>query len=167
MEPNLNLSKEQQQVAHLIRTQAESTRTGEPRTVQSPTRKYFDNLRKLAGIPKKKVQFPNVGYEFRECFDFTKFNHIDKPLGQGTWDRCWKEIKDACCNRYWKDKNITCYSFLHAGISFAVSRGVPPIQLANQCGTSLKNISEVYYHHEAESRQLWELLSQNRCFILI
>jgi len=164
LEPNLNLTKEQQQVGHLIRIQAESTKTGEPRTVQSPTIKYFDNLRQLAGIPKKKGHFPNVGDEFRECFVFSKFNHVDKPLGQGTWDRCWKEIKEICGSRYWKDKNITYYSFRHTGISFAVSRGVPPIQLSNQCGTSLKNISEVYYHHEAESRQVWETLSKNRMY---
>jgi len=164
LEPNPNLTKEQQRVGHLIRIQAESTKTGEPRTVQSPTIKYFQNLRQLAGIPKTKGGFPNVAEEFRDYFVISKFNHVEKPLGQGTWDRCWQEIKSLCGSRYWKDKNITYYSFRHTGISFAVSRGVPPIQLSNQCGTSLKNISEVYYHHEAESKQVWETLSQNRVF---
>ena len=47
LDENSNLSKEDQKVGHLIRIRKEATKTGEPRTVQSPTKKYFDEIRKL------------------------------------------------------------------------------------------------------------------------
>ena len=46
LDENSNLSKEDQKVGHLIRIRKEATKTGEPRTVQSPTKKYFDEIRK-------------------------------------------------------------------------------------------------------------------------
>ena len=61
-------------------------------------------------------------------------------------------------------KNITWYSFRHTGISFAVSRSVPLLQLSRNCGTGLRYIEDVYFHHESESKATWELLSKNRTF---
>ena len=85
-------------------------------------------------------------------------------MGQGTFNRCWQEIKELCSERYWNNKNITWYSFRHTGISFAVSRGVPMLQLARNAGTGSRYIEDVYYHHEAESKQTWDTLNQNRTF---
>ena len=94
----------------------------------------------------------------------SKYNHPDQMLGQGTWDRMWKEIKDLCADRYWGAKNITWYSFRHTGISFAVSRGVPILQLSRNAGTGSRYIEDVYYHHESESKKTWDTLMQNRVF---
>ena len=38
------------------------------------------------------------------------------------------------------------------------------LQLSRHCGTGLKYIENVYYHHEAESRSTYEILSKNRTF---
>ena len=165
LDENSNLSKEDQKVGHLIRIRKEGTKTGEPRTVQSPTKKYFDEVRKLAGIPKKaKSRFPHVPDEYKDQPVFSKFNHPEKPLGMGTWNRCWQEIKKLCGDRYWNGKNITWYFARHTGISFAVMRGVPLMLLSRNAGTGLRYVEDVYYHHQSESKETWGSLNQNRTF---
>ena len=165
LEENPNLSKEEQKIGHLIKIRQEITKTGVPRTVQSPTSKRFEILRQLADIPKQSnSKFPHIPPEYRYYPIFSKFNHPDKPLGPGTWNRGWQEIKSLCASRYWNDKNITWYSFRHTGISFAVSRGVPMLLLSRNCGTGSRYIEEVYFHHEAESKKTWDTLNQNREF---
>ena len=165
LESNTNLSKDDKDVGHLIRIRKENTKTGVSRTVQSPTTKRFNDVRELCGIPKHRgSEFPHVPPEYRSQLVFHKFNHPDEPLGQGTWNRAWTEIKKLCSDRYWNMKNITWYSFRHTGISFAVSRSVPLLQLSRNCGTGLRYIEDVYFHHESESKATWELLSKNRTF---
>ena len=110
------------------------------------------------------LSFPRIPNEYLQYPVFSKFKHPDKPFGQGTLDRGWKEIKELCADRYWGTKNITWYSFRHTGISFAVSRGVPMLQLARNAGTGSRYVEDVYYHHEAESKSTWETLNQNRSF---
>ena len=163
--PNDNLTQDEQKVGHLIKVRPEISKVGVSRTVQSPTVERFNDLRKLAGIPKQpKSDFPHIPPEYRHLPILSKFNHQDTPLGVGTWDRTWQAIKKVCADRYWNRKNITWYSFRHTGISFAVSRSVPMLQLARNCGTGIRYIEDVYYHHEAESKQTWDILTQNRDF---
>lgn len=166
LDTNDNLKKEDQNIGHLIRIRAEITKTGIPRTVQSPTVKRFEELRKLVGIQKKSLRsrFPHIPTQYLHYPILSKFNHPDKPLGTGTLNRCWKEIKELCAERYWNNKNITWYSFRHTGISFAVSRGVPMLQLSRNAGTGSRYVEDVYYHHESESKQTWDTLNQNRQF---
>jgi integrase len=165
LDENGNLSKEEQKVGHLIKIRKEATKTGEPRTVQTPTKKYFEEIRKLSGIPKQpKSRFPHVPDEYKDLPVFAKFNHLDKPLGIGTWNRCWQEIKKLCSDRYWNNKNITWYFARHTGISFAVMRGVPLLLLARNAGTGLRYVEDVYYHHQSESQETWTSLNQNRTF---
>jgi hypothetical protein len=52
----------------------------------------------------------------------------------------------------------------HTGISFSVSRGVPLLLISRNAGTGTKYVSDVYYHHESESKQTWDTLNQNRMF---
>ena len=102
LEPNTNLDKEDQKVGHLIRVRAEVSKVGEPRTVQTPTVEYFDRLRTLQGIKKKSgAPFPHIPLELRDQLVLTKYNHPDEPLGLGTWNQCWKQVKELCAHRYW------------------------------------------------------------------
>lgn len=166
LEPNDNLSKEDQKIGHLIKIRAEITKVGTPRSVQSPTTTRFDALRQLAGIPKvPKSRWPHIPLEYRNCPVVSKYRHPDKPFGQGTVTRGWADIRDLCAERYWNEKNISWYSCRHTGISFAVARGVPMLQLARNAGTGIRYIEDVYYHHEAESKSTWDTLNTNRRFI--
>ena len=165
LEVNSNLSKEDQKIGHLIRIRPEVTKTGEPRIISTPTTKSFQRIRELSGIPKHpKTSFPHVPPDRMGDYVISKYNHPDQPLGQGTWDRLWKEIKELCGNRYWGAKNISWYSFRHTGISFAVSRGVPMLLLSRNAGTGSRYIEDVYFHHESESKKTWDTLMQNRVF---
>ena len=162
-----NIPKEEQDRYHIIRVRREACKTGEPRVVMSPTVEYFDRIRELAGIPKQpKSRFPHIPAEYRHMPILSKKRNIEERMGQGTFERCWKEIKELCSIKkgYWGNKNITWYSFRHTGISLCINRGISPIQLSRLAGTGLANIEQVYYHHEAESKATWEALSQNRIF---
>ena len=162
-----NIPKEEQDRYHIIRVRRETVKTGEPRVVMSPTVEYFDRIRELAGIPKQpKSRFPHIPAEYRHMPILSKKRNIEERMGQGTFERSWKEIKELCSIKkgYWGNKNITWYSFRHTGISLCINRGISPIQLSRLAGTGLANIEQVYYHHEAESKATWEALRQNRIF---
>ena len=162
-----NIPKEEQDHYHIIRVRREACKTGEPRVVLSPTVEYFDRIRELAGIPKQpKSRFPHIPAEYRNMPILSKKRNIEERMGQGTFERSWKEIKELCSIKkgYWGNKNITWYSFRHTGISLCINRGISPIQLSRLAGTGLANIEQVYYHHEAESKATWEALRQNRIF---
>ena len=165
LEVNPNLSKDDQKIGHLIRIRKENTKTGQSRTIQSPTVKRFNAIRELCEIPKVRgSSFPHIPPEYKSRYIFHIYNHPETKIGTNSWDRIWKEIKELCANRYWNMKNITWYSFRHTGISFSVSRGVPLLFLSRNAGTGLKYIQDVYYHHESESKATWDTLNQNRVF---
>ena len=164
LEEATNLTKEEQKLGHLIRVRQEANKKGEKRTIQSPTVEYFNRIRELSGIPKvPKSQFPHVPPEYLNKPILKKFNK-DERLGQGTWEREWKKIKEECKARYWGNKKISWYSFRHTGISMGVGNDIPLIQLANFAGTSVREIELTYYHHEEESRKTWEVITNNRIF---
>ena len=168
LEPNPNLPKEDQDIGHLIKIRKEITKVGMQRTVQSPCKKRFDEIRSLHkyyGLLKKQnTLWPHVDSDFKQNYILHKYGHPEEPLGRGTWQRLWNEIKDLCQDRYWGNKNITFYSFRHTGISFAVQRGVEMLSLSRNAGCGVKFIQDVYYHHEAESKNTWDMLNRNRKF---
>ena len=162
-----NIPKEEQARHHIIRVRKEACKTGVARTVMTPTVEYFDRIRKLRGIPKQpKSRFPHIPAEYRNHLILTKSRNPEERMGNGTFDRCWAEIKDLCVTKkgYWGDKNVSWYSFRHTGISLYINRGISPIQLSRLAGTGLSNIEQVYYHHEAESKETWEAINKNRIF---
>ena len=90
---------------------------------------------------------------------FSKYKHPVQSLGQATWDRCWKEIKELCCE-YWSPKSITWYDFSRARICFSVVYGVSMLQLFCNAGAGIRYIENVCYHHEVESKATWETLNK-------
>ncbi len=162
IQPHEILSKDEQKRHHLIRIRREVAKTGFPRTVQSPTVEYFNRMRVLAGIPKlPKSPFPHIPPEYLNHPVFAKYGGKGERFGKGSWDKYWVEIKELC-SKWWKGKNITWYSFRHTGISFACSREVPILTVSKNVGAGINYVSNVYYHHEAESKATWETLNKNR-----
>ncbi len=153
LDHNPHLEGEDKAIHHLINIRGETTKTGKPRRVNSPTQAWFDRLRVLSGIPKAGKYFPHVPVAYKDDYIFCKEGKGDQPFGKGTWNNCWKEIKErvvAAGGDWITKKNISYYSFRHSGISFAVQRGVNHLKLARNAGTGLRYIEAFYYHHEAE-----------------
>ena len=164
LEEATSLDKEQQKYTHIIRVRKETTKVGKARPVFSDTKEYFGRIREALNIKRvPKSPFPHVPTEWLNQPIFSRYNHPDIPMGKGLWDRGWKEIKKEC-GKYWAKKNVTWYSLRHTGISFHCGRQVPMLQLSRHCGTGLKYIENVYFHHEAESKATYEILSKNRKF---
>ena len=153
IERNPQLNEVDGLVHHLISVRAMTTKTGKPRKVNSSTVKWFNDLRVLSSIKKDGRHFPFIPVPNRDDYVFCKEGKGNLPLGQGTWDRLWKEIKERVVEAggtWIEEKNISWYSFRHSYISFAVQRGVNHLKLSRNCGTGLKYIENFYYHHEAE-----------------
>ena len=153
LDHNPHLEGEDKKIHHLINIRGETTKTGKPRRVNSPTQVWFDRLRVLSGIPKAGKHFPHVPVAYKDDYIFCKEGKGDEPFGKGTWNNCWREIKEwvvAAGGDWITKKNISYYSFRHSGISFAVQRGVNHLKLARNAGTGLRYIEAFYYHHEAE-----------------
>ena len=89
----------------------EACKVGTSRVVLTPTVTRFNAIRELSGIPKvPKSKFPHVPLEYMDKPIIKKFNK-DERMGNGTWEREWKKIKDLCKARYWGSKNITWIVF--------------------------------------------------------
>lgn len=153
IERNPNLTGDDALIHHIISIRAETTKTAKPRRVNAPTMAWFDEIRKLTGITKQGKHFPFIPAAHKDDFVFCKAGKPDQPMGQGTWDRLWVEIKQRCREAggtYIDEKNITWYSFRHSYISFQVQRGVDHLKLSRNCGTGVRYVEGFYYHHEAE-----------------
>lgn len=153
IQSNPNLTGDDAMIHHTIQIRASTTKTATPRKVNAPTQAWFDEVRRLCGIPKQGRTFPYIPAAHKNDYVFCKQDKPDQPFGQGTWDRCWKEIKEkvaAAGGAFIDEKNISWYSFRHSYISFSVQRGVNHLKLSRNCGTGLKYIEQFYYHHEAE-----------------
>jgi hypothetical protein len=46
----------------------------------------------------------------------------------------------------WKARNLTYYSTRHYGITKRLQNNANPLTLSKVCGTSLKHLTETYYH---------------------
>ena len=88
---------------------------------------------------------------------------LDKGIAKTKWHQEERRAR-LHADRYWGAKNITWHSFRQTSISFAVSRGVPILQLSRNAGTGSRYIEDVCYHHESESKKTWDALMQNRVF---
>ncbi len=164
LEEATDLTKEQRKTTHIIRVRKETSKVGTARPVFSDTKEYFGRIRTALGqVRVPNSPFPHVPNEWLNLPIFSRYGHQEIPIGKGIWDRGWQEIKEEC-KKYWGNKNISWYSLRHTGISFHCGRQVPMLQLSRHCGTGLKYIENVYYHHEAESRSTYEILSKNRTF---
>ena len=153
LERNPVLKGEDADRHHIICIRGATTKTGKSRRVNSPTQEYFNKLREISHIPKTGRHFPYIPASHKEDFVLCKEGKGDQPLGVGTWNRCWQEIKERVTNAggdWMETKNITWYSFRHSAISFAVQRGVNHLKLARNVGTGLRYIEGFYYHHESE-----------------
>ena len=153
LEHNPHLKGEDRQIHHLINIRGETTKTGKPRRVNSPTQVWFDRLRVLSGIPKAGKNFPHIPTSYKDDYIFCKEQKGDQKFGVGSWNNHWQEIKQRVIDAGgdWMDKKkISYYSFRHSGISFAVQRGVNHLKLARNAGTGLRYVEAFYYHHEAE-----------------
>ena len=59
-------------VHHLINIRGETTKTGKPRVVNTPTQEWFNELRKICGIEKAGRHFPYIPLQHRDDYIFCK-----------------------------------------------------------------------------------------------
>lgn len=53
----------------------------------------------------------------------------------------------------WKERDLMFYSIRHYGITKQIKHGINPLTLAKTCGTSLKHLTETYYHVGLEEQK--------------
>ncbi|MDB4069314.1 hypothetical protein N9514_04720 [Pseudomonadales bacterium] len=58
-----------------------------------------------------------------------------------------------------KERNLTYYSTRHYGITKRLQSNANPLTLSKVCGTSLKQLTETYYHADFTEQERAALLS--------
>ena len=58
----------------------------------------------------------------------------------------------------WKERNLTYYSTRHYGITKRLQSNANPLTLSKVCGTSLKHLTETYYHADLTEQERAALL---------
>mgnify|MGYP006144508113 CR=1 FL=1 len=53
----------------------------------------------------------------------------------------------------WKERNLTYYSTRHYGITKRLQSSANPLTLSKVCGTSLKHLTETYYHVDLREQE--------------
>ena len=53
----------------------------------------------------------------------------------------------------WKERNLTYYSTRHYGITKRLQSNANPLTLSKVCGTSLKHLTETYYHADLTEQE--------------
>jgi hypothetical protein len=59
----------------------------------------------------------------------------------------------------WKARNLTYYSTRHYGITKRLQSNANPLTLSKVCGTSLKHLTETYYHVDLSEQERAAMLS--------
>ena len=61
----------------------------------------------------------------------------------------------------WKARNLTYYSTRHYGITKRLQSNANPLTLSKVCGTSLKHLTETYYHADLSEQERAAMLRYN------
>ena len=68
-------------------------------------------------------------------------------------------IRDSANIDDWKARNLTYYSTRHHGITKRPQSKANPLTLSKVCGTSLKHLTETYYHVDLSEQERAAMLS--------
>jgi len=71
----------------------------------------------------------------------------------------YAQLMDLANIEDWKARNLTYYSTRHYGITKRLQSNANPLTLSKVCGTSLKHLTETYYHVDLSEQERAAMLS--------
>ncbi|MDZ7643232.1 MAG: tyrosine-type recombinase/integrase [Woeseiaceae bacterium] len=123
---------------------AETSKVRQSRVIKVRGGKHFDRLRSLSKYTKKNDYVFTAHNGERVTRDALYYHYARLMWLAGITD--------------WKKRNLTYYSTRHYGITKRLQSNANPLTLSKVCGTSLKHLTETYYHAELSEQERAALL---------
>ena len=127
----------------LITVEAETSKVRKARVFVARGWEHFERLKKISKHTKAN------DYVFTDWHGCNWHKHNRRPL-----DYQYHALMRRVGITDWKERKLTLYSLRHYGISKRLENGVSNLtQFALDCGTSVKHITETYYHTNIEQSE--------------
>ena len=122
-----------------INVLAETSKVRQSRVIKVRGGKHFDRLRSLCKHAKQGdwVFTAHNGERVTRDALYYHYAQLMKLAGIGDW----------------KERNLTYYSTRHYGITKRLQSNANPLTLSKVCGTSLKHLTETYYHADLTEQE--------------
>jgi hypothetical protein len=123
---------------------AETSKVRQSRVIKVRGGKHFDRLRSLSKHTNKSD------------FVFTARN--GERVTRDALYYHYARLMELADIPDWKERNLTYYSTRHYGITKRLQSDANPLTLSKVCGTSLKHLTETYYHADLTEQERAALL---------
>jgi integrase len=136
---NVETSQAQRQRLATINIKAETSKVRQSRIIKVRGGKHFDRLRSLSKHTNKSHYVFTAHNGERITRDALYYHYAQLMKLAGITD--------------WKERNLTYYSTRHYGITKRLQSNANPLTLSKVCGTSLKHLTETYYHTDLTEQE--------------
>lgn len=132
-----------------ITVRAETSKVRKSRVIVVRGGEHFDRLKRLT------EEFFTADATRPQLFNVIEFdidslnvfcNEKSTPITADTMYWHYPQVMKLAKIDDWKERNLTYYSLRHFGITKRLQANVNPLTLSKVCGTSLKHLTETYYH---------------------
>jgi integrase len=122
-----------------INVLAETSKVRQSRVIKVRGGKHFDRLRKLSKHKHKS--------------DYVFTAHNGELVTRDALYYHYAQFMALAGITDWKQRNLTYYSTRHYGITKRLQSNANPLTLSKVCGTSLKHLTETYYHADLTEQE--------------
>jgi integrase len=127
-----------------INVLAETSKVRQSRVIKVRGGKHFDRLRSLSKHTKHS--------------DWVFTAHNGERVTRDALYYHYAQLMKLADITDWKERNLTYYSTRHYGITKRLQSNANPLTLSKVCGTSLKHLTETYYHADLSEQERAALL---------
>ena len=127
-----------------INVLAETSKVRQSRVIKVRGGKHFDRLRSLSKNTKQG--------------DWVFTAHNGERVTRDALYYHYAQLMKLADITGWKERNLTYYSTRHYGITKRLQSNANPLTLSKVCGTSLKHLTETYYHADLTEQERAALL---------
>jgi len=130
-----------------ITVRAETSKVRKSRVIVVRGGEHFDRLKRLTEEFLTEQSSLTQFFKFFEITNLNVFcNEKAEPITADTMYWHYPQVMKLANIDDWKERNLTYYSLRHFGITKRLQANVNPLTLSKVCGTSLKHLTETYYH---------------------
>jgi integrase len=124
---------------------AETSKVRQSRVISVRGGKHFDRLRSLSKHTKQG--------------DWVFAAHNGERVTRDALYYHYAQLMSLAGITDWKERNLKYYSLRHYGITKRLQSDANPLTLSKVCGTSLRQLTETYYHADLSEQERAALLS--------
>ena len=143
---NVTTYEKDGQILASIYVDPKTSKVRTKRTVIADGGEYFDRLREMTG---------GMGYVFSE-------DNGETHISMRRFRRCWHEVMERAKIPEERKQYLEPYGLRHYFMTAGYNRNVPLAVLAQQCGTSVREVTKTYQHWFTEEQEEWAVLGRRK-----